>query len=116
MIHPDRICSVREVNGQWRLVRADVPIDGRVYPTREAACERARYLNGLEEHFERVLTETARIVQGLVQAFQVPKHDAEALVERALGTIRTGEYGDLSGRFVAAVGASGSPPQRMSRP
>lgn len=115
MIHPDRICSVSEIDGQWALVRGNARVEDQAYATREAACERARYLNGLEEHYEHVLEETARIVQALVHAFHVPKRDAEGLVERALGSIRTGEYGDLSGCLAAPIGSPASASQRLSR-
>ena len=110
MIKPEHIHSVREVSGGWQVCQHDRPVGSHLYPTRESACDRARYLNGMEEHYGEVLSETARLVQRLVRGFHIDPADAEALVGRALHSLREGCYGDLSGSLVNAPAMPGPGP------
>jgi len=107
MINPDMIHSVKEGASGWQVFQCGLPIDDAVYDTRELACERARYLNGVEEQYYPVLTRVAQIVDALRRAHGIGRAEAQRLVGRALDNIREGNDGDLaafsSGREILGV-------------
>lgn len=96
MINPEMIHSVKEVAAGWQVFQCRLPADSRVFATRDAASDRARYLNGVEEQYYPVLGRLAQIVDGLRRSHNVGRADAQRLVERALGDIRDSDDATLS--------------------
>jgi hypothetical protein len=96
MINPEMICSVTEVPGGWQVSQCGLAVGDRVYPTREEASDRARYLNAVEEQYFAVLGRVAQIVDGLCRRHGVRRVDAQNLVQRTLSDIRESPDGDLA--------------------
>jgi hypothetical protein len=95
MINPDMIHSVREAAGGWQVFQCGLPVADTVYASREEACDRARYLNGVEEQYLPALTRVAQIVADLQRAHGIRRFDAQNLVGRALSDVREGDDRDL---------------------
>jgi hypothetical protein len=96
MINPAMIHSVSEVKGGWQVFQCGLPAEDRVYPTREHASDRSRYLNGVEEQYYPVLSRVAQIVDALCRSHGIRRGDAQELVERALSSVRDADDRDLA--------------------
>jgi hypothetical protein len=96
MINPEMIHSVSEVAGGWQVFRGSLPAEGRVYATRDAASDRARYLNGVEEQYYPVLSRLAQIVDALRRRHGIRREDAQHLVQRALQGVREADDRDFA--------------------
>jgi len=96
MIDPGSIHSVRQNGLGWQIVQRGEVVESTVYPTREQACERARYLNGVEERFEDTLARLTHMIYWLVREHGIARSDAENLLQRGLARIRRGDHEDLA--------------------
>jgi hypothetical protein len=96
MINPEMIHSVREVAGGWQVFQCGLPTDSCVYSSRDEACDRARYLNGVEEEYYPTLTRVAQLVDALRRQRGLRRADAQQLVERVLSGIREADDAELA--------------------